>query len=222
LEHNEQSRRRHAKTAAPTITALLAAANLQPSDLGAVGCGVGPGSFTGLRIGLSMAKGLAQALNIPLITVSSLDVLAAAAIRPGFITAPLLDAKQGHIYVAFYQDSDCDITLRPVGEYLALKPEQVAVRAKDLVGTRRLAVCGDGVSFCREHFHTQGIEFLELQRWYSQPRAAVLGQLAARRLATGLQADVARARPLYVRRAAAELALAARRAREAENHAGKC
>jgi len=219
VEHNEQSKRRHAETVAPTIAALLGAMGLEPKDLGAVACGAGPGSFTGLRIGLSTAKGLAQSLNIPLVTVSTLDVLAAASVRPGFVTAPLLDAKQRHIYVAFYAGHHRDDDVQPLSGYLALKPEQVAVQAKELTGGNRLAVCGDGATLCRDYFDLEGLAVLELPFWYNLPRASILGRLAARRLAAGQVQDVAAAQPLYVRRAAAELAREARRAEEAEGNA---
>lgn len=220
VEHNERSKRRHAETVAPTIAALLREQGLQPTDVGAVACGSGPGSFTGLRIGLSTAKGLAQSLAIPLITVSTLDVLAAAAVRPDLVTAPLLDARQRHIYVGFYGGGGQQAEdLQPLTGYLALQPEEVAAKAKKLAGATRLAVCGDGVSLCREDLTRAGVQLLELPSWYNVPRASILGRIAARRLAAGQIQDLAAAQPLYVRRAAAELA---REAREAKKNADKC
>lgn len=213
VEYNERSKRRHAQTVAPTIADLLQGQGLRPEDVGAVACGSGPGSFTGLRIGLSTAKGLAQALNIPLITVSTLDILAAAAIRPDTVTAPLLDAKQGHIYVAFYRNSSPAPLLAPapLTEYLALKPPQVAAEAVRLTADKCLTVCGDGVALCREELIAAGLKVVELPSWYSMPRASILGRLAAQRLAAGESQNVATAQPLYVRRAAAELAREAKR-----------
>jgi len=210
-EHNEQSKRRHAVTLAPTIATLLSEQGLKPQDVGAVACGSGPGSFTGLRIGLSTAKGLAQSLNIPLVTVSTLDVLAAAAVRPDAFTAPLLDAKQGHIYVAFYAGSKEPLNCRPLTGYLALRSEQVAAQAKELVGKNRLTVCGDGVFLCKEDLMATNLEVLELPSWQNVPRASILGQIAARRLAGGEVEDLAAVKPLYVRRAAAELAREAKK-----------
>ncbi|MGI6128959.1 MAG: tRNA (adenosine(37)-N6)-threonylcarbamoyltransferase complex dimerization subunit type 1 TsaB [bacterium] len=206
VEYNERSKRRHAQTVAPTIEALLHEQGLKAKDLDAVTCGSGPGSFTGLRIGLSTAKGLAQALDIALITVSTLDVLAAAAVRPDTIVAPLIDAKQNHIYVGFYNGCSQEASLTPLTGYLALKPPQVAAQAAKLAGDQPLMVCGDGVLLCHAGFTAAGLKVVELPPWYSAPRASILGKIAARRLEAGESHNIATAQPMYVRRAAAELA----------------
>lgn len=207
VEHNERSRRRHAESLVPTIEALLEEQGLGAVDLGAVACGKGPGSFTGLRIGLSTAKGLAQALRLPLITVSTLDTLAAAAFFPGGLVAPLLDAKQGHIYAAFYEESGTgEACPRPRNGYLALRPAELAEEAQQLAAGRPVALCGDGVSLAREALSAAGVKFYELPLSFGYPRAGVLGKLALAQLAGGAQGDPAAAEPLYVRRAAAELA----------------
>lgn len=204
VEHNERSRRRHAESLVPTIESLLKEQGLTPQDLGAVACGRGPGSFTGLRIGLSTAKGLAQALGLPLITVSTLDILAAAAFFPGGLLAPLLDAKQGHIYVAFYEKTWP--FPQPLTGYLALRPPELAAEALRLAAGREVAVCGDGIALAREALEAAGVTVRELPTPFSYPRAGVLGMLAFAELAKGAVGDAAAAEPLYVRRAAAELA----------------
>jgi len=204
VEHNECSRRRHAESLVPTIESLLKEQGLTPQDLGAVACGRGPGSFTGLRIGLSTAKGLAQALGLPLITVSTLDILAAAAFFPGGLVAPLMDAKQGHIYVAFYEKTWP--SPHPLTGYLALRPPELASEALRLAAGREVAVCGDGVALAQEALRKAEVKVCELPPAFSYPRAGVLGVLAFAELARGVGGDAAAAEPLYVRRAAAELA----------------
>jgi len=215
VEHHERSRRRHAESVVPTIEALLKEQGLKPADLGAVACGRGPGSFTGLRIGLSTAKGLVQALGLPLITVSTLDTLAAAVFFPDGLVAPLLDAKQGHIYVAFYEGiENMGSCVRPASGYLALRPAEVAAEAARLTAGREVTVCGDGAPLVREALAAAGVTVRELPPAFNYPRAGVLGRLALARLGRGVSGDPAAAEPLYVRRAAAELA------REAEH--GTC
>lgn len=77
------------------VDALLADAGVRPKDLDAIVVGTGPGSFTGSRIGLSVARGLALSLGVPVAGVSTLDALAAAA--PGAF--PVVDAKRGEVFV---------------------------------------------------------------------------------------------------------------------------
>ncbi len=83
---------------APRITAMLAAAGITANQLGGVACGVGPGMFTGTRVALATAKGLAFALPCPLFAVSTLAAVAAGA--PDGEVLALLDARRGEVYAA--------------------------------------------------------------------------------------------------------------------------
>ncbi len=84
-----------ASTLLEDVDALLRQAGAHPADLEALAVGVGPGSFTGIRIGLAVARGLALALDVPAAGVSTLDVLAAGA--PG--ATPVIDAKRREVFV---------------------------------------------------------------------------------------------------------------------------
>jgi tRNA threonylcarbamoyladenosine biosynthesis protein TsaB len=94
---------RHSEFLMDAIDGALKTAGLVPSDLNAVACMRGPGSFTGLRIGFSTAKGLALALGIPLVSVPTLDCMALFhSSWPGAVL-PLIDAKQKRYFTALYR-----------------------------------------------------------------------------------------------------------------------
>ena len=148
-----------AVTVLEDVDALLRQAGARPSDLGALAVGIGPGSFTGTRIGLSVARGLGLALDLPVAGVSTLAALAAGA--PG--TVPLIDARRGEVFVR--GPGDAPVALPPAG--LRLEPGSVCVGdgalryAAALVG-RGLVVpsAGDERHRVRARFHAQlGQEF---------------------------------------------------------------
>lgn len=85
-----------ARTLLEDVDDLVRAASAAPNDLDAIVVGVGPGSFTSIRMGLATARGLALALGVPVAGVSTLDALAAG--RPG--VHPVIDAKRGEVFVA--------------------------------------------------------------------------------------------------------------------------
>jgi tRNA threonylcarbamoyladenosine biosynthesis protein TsaB len=95
----------HAEHLIGAIDAALKAASLSYADLGAVAVSIGPGSFTGVRVGVSTARGLALALKIPAIGVTTLEAIAAEtkSASPGHTTLVVLDAGREHIYAAVYQ-----------------------------------------------------------------------------------------------------------------------
>jgi tRNA threonylcarbamoyladenosine biosynthesis protein TsaB len=94
----------HSEYLMECVDSLCKTAGIRPADLSMVACMKGPGSFTGLRIGFSTAKGIALALGIPLIAVPTLDCIAYPfSTRPGLVL-PVLDAKKGCFFAAFYRE----------------------------------------------------------------------------------------------------------------------
>jgi tRNA threonylcarbamoyladenosine biosynthesis protein TsaB len=93
---SEPMARGHQERLAPMLEAMLASANVAPAQIDRIGVTVGPGSFTGLRVGLAFAKGLALALGIPLVGVTSLEALGAGA--PAGLSLVLVDARREQAY----------------------------------------------------------------------------------------------------------------------------
>jgi tRNA threonylcarbamoyladenosine biosynthesis protein TsaB len=132
----------HATALLALVDAALADAALEPTDLARIGVGVGPGSFTGLRIGIATARGLAQALALDLAPVGSLEVLAAGAAEetgPGRAVLAVVDAGRGEGFAAGFRDG------RALAEPLALGPQALTDLATALAGP--LAVGGGAVRF---------------------------------------------------------------------------
>ncbi len=136
------------------IDALLRAAGLEASELDALAVGIGPGSFTGVRMGLASARGLALALDIPAAGVSTLAALAAGA--PDAV--PLIDAKRHELFLE--QD----------GEIVALPAAAVVAPGRTCVG--------DGAVRYREHLERTGAEVPPDDSELHLPRARFHAQLA--------------------------------------------
>jgi len=111
----------------PVVRQMLEAARWTLRELAAVVVVHGPGSFTGVRVGLSAAKGLSEAAGVPLIAVSRLAVLAAAAGRVEGETCAVLDAGRGEFYCGIYSGSRCVRESLMTGEGVAAAAEKSAV-----------------------------------------------------------------------------------------------
>lgn len=108
----------HAERLMPNLDRVLEAARCTRRDLVGVACDIGPGSFTGVRVGVSCAKGIALALGIPLVGVVSLQAMAHRAFRgrevpPGHAALPMIDAKRGEVFAAAY-DAEGNELLAPL------------------------------------------------------------------------------------------------------------
>jgi tRNA threonylcarbamoyladenosine biosynthesis protein TsaB len=137
------------------IDETLKEANIQPNQLSAVAVSKGPGSYTGLRIGVSAAKGVCFALGIPLISIPTLLVLGKALSNPEGILIPMLDARRMEVYSAVY-----DANLNSIRETRAeiLNEDSFS----DYLQSKVVHLLGSGASKCQEllkhpnfHFHPE-------------------------------------------------------------------
>ncbi len=197
IERREIAPRRHAELILPMIESLLAEAGLSRRQLDAIAVGRGPGAFTGVRLGISVAQGLALGLDLPVVPVSSLAALAldAAMQAPASIDAILavIDARMGEVYAAAF---------RPVeeGQLQALGAESVgSVAELDLPPADRWAVVGTGWGSYREALLARlssAPVFAESERY---PQAGAIARLAMPQLASGQGVAPELALPVYLR-----------------------
>lgn len=190
----------HSETLLPHIEQVLRLAGTERSELTAVAVSLGPGSFTGLRIGLATAKGLAYALHIPLVGVSTLAALAAGFPLPGSVAGVMLDAQKGNVYLELYrstaagQEAILPVTVLPLEEAL-----------------ERCAAVGEPVMLAGD-IATKRLRGRELPdkvylapASHVLPRAAAVAELAKARLERGEEDSVMDLAPVYIRRSEAEV-----------------
>lgn len=111
IEESTNLKINHSLTAMPAIEEMMAKAKITPAQLTHIAVAEGPGSYTGVRIGLTIAKTLAWSLEIPLHMVSSLKVLAANGQYFDGIICPLMDARRGTAFIAAYEGKNLDLLI---------------------------------------------------------------------------------------------------------------
>jgi len=192
----------HGREIAPAVESLCRAAGLPLCELGLVAVDVGPGSFTGLRVGLAAAKALAFALGCPILGIGSLDALtwAAAPHAPrGAALCALLDARWNRVYGALYDPGPpgtCRV--EPVSE----TPEAFLRR----VPTGAF-VFGDAVGPHADLLRAAGLVPAPEPLW--NPRPFVIARMAAEQYAAGERSDVSSLVPVYLRQLESEVKLPA-------------
>jgi tRNA threonylcarbamoyladenosine biosynthesis protein TsaB len=193
----EATAERHSQHVLKLCDEALRGAGVRPESLAAIACGAGPGSFTGLRVGLAVAKGLALATGTPLLLVSSLQALAADIARRGPAGArfavPCIDAGKGEVY-AFACALDTGGAAEG-GEPWRLSPEALAARVAELPSA---VVAGNGAE---RHAATLDARLAPGARRLSVegPTALAIAALALPRLARGESDDLEKAVPFYGR-----------------------
>ncbi len=181
----------HAVELPGAVTRVLQAAGLTLTELDAVIVDIGPGSFTGLRIGLSFVKALVYRSKTAVVGVPSLDVLAANLTASAIPVCPVIDAKQRNVYTVRYLPGRDG--LAKDGEYRLGPPAEVIPTSKEPV-----LFLGDGCKVFREVIlqRCPQAQFAAPDLWL--PRAATLARLGLERLAAGQKDDPATIVPLYL------------------------
>jgi tRNA threonylcarbamoyladenosine biosynthesis protein TsaB len=191
---------RHAENLAPAIQFICRQAGIELAEVSAVAVDVGPGLFTGLRVGLATAKSIAFALRVPMLAVSSLDLLAFPVRYTSRLIVTAVDARRGELYYAFYRQVPGGV--QRLSDHQLGSPDDLA--SELLACGEDLLVVGDGAHRYSEAF--EGLAKVELaDPANSHPSANSLVQLAhARALREDFEQPEA-IQPIYLRRPDAEI-----------------
>jgi len=196
-----QTKLTHSERLMPHISTILEMADMTPKEISAVAVSIGPGSFTGLRIGLSTAKALAYALQIPVIGVPTLNALAYGCSLPGIYLSPMLDAQKGNVYQAVFEQTKAGLQQIKDTRVIACSTALEELAALN----RPVAVLGEGAILYRREIAAFGENLILPPPHLVIPRAGSVGFLGQQMLAQGVRHDVMTMEPLYIRRSEAEV-----------------
>jgi tRNA threonylcarbamoyladenosine biosynthesis protein TsaB len=188
----------------PMVDRALRAAGLDRTRLGAVAAGAGPGSFTGLRLGLATAQALAYALRVPVVGVSTLEAMAFPWLGTGCLVVSVLDAQRGRVYAAGFPRDPAGFVPRTV-EWEALLDHLASGAGSSGSGGGRVVLVGEWAWARRQQVVSrlgEGVRVVPPELGY--PRAAVVARLGRQALEEGAAGDPFALRAVYLRRSEAE------------------
>lgn len=182
----------HGRDLVPRLKALVERLGWTLRDVGLLAVSIGPGSYTGLRVGVTTVKTVAYAVGMDIVGVPSLDVLARNAPDTEATVCPVVDAKRKQVYTCLY-----DRERNRVGDLTVVDPDELAATLPE--GT---FVLGDALEFYRDVYDRNGLRLADRSLW--RPRAGIVAQLGFRLHAQGRRDDCMSLVPLYLRRPEAE------------------
>jgi len=184
----------HGKELIPVIRTTLHEIGWKPGDIDLIAVDVGPGSYTGLRVGVTCAKTLSYALNIPAIDIPIFDIIAENYAISSIPICPIIDAKRNHVYACIYKLEG--IRRERLSEFLVIQPEKLlAIIPKPVI------IFGDGVTPYKGIFQQKDIIIDEME--HVKPKAEYVALLGERMYESGHRCEIDKLLPLYLRRAEA-------------------
>lgn len=207
-EYSLQHKKTHSQSLVPMLEEIRRMSELDLAELAAIALTGGPGSFTGVRIGAATAKGIAMALDKPLIPVPTVDALAMNYAGSSDVICPLMDARRSQVYSGLYTFEGNELTvLRPQAALPAAEILAAADETARALG-KRVILLGDGIApneaVIRE---TLTVPYLMAPPHLSRQRAASVAVLAAQiyaREGENSLIPAAEFRPTYLRESQAE------------------
>ena len=203
----EKTAARHSANLLALCDEVLREGSVKPADLEAIACGAGPGSFTGLRVGLAVAKGLALPSARPLVLVSSLDALAndllghvaaaSAEVSSLRLLLPCIDAGKGQVYARLYRQSAGGALAMGDADWV-LKPADLCTLAVENARGQKVVAGGTGVDRFIDVFRESHDELAVISA-LPGPSANAIALLARRHLQAGEHDDLEAAVPRYGR-----------------------
>lgn len=193
-------KKQHSILMMPMIDKLLKNLKININSLDGFVVSKGPGSFTGLRIGVSTIKGLSQGTGKPFVSVSSLDALAYNLAYTDGTICPIIDALRNNVYTALY--NFVDSKLQRVSDYMIISIDDLI----NTINEQNLKVCfiGDAVYKFKEELtnNIKGVNFAPAH--LNVVKASSLGEIGLNLLNSGIKDDLYTFSPLYIRKSQAE------------------
>lgn len=190
----------HSESLMPSIDRLLQEASISITHVQGIALALGPGSFTGLRIGASTVKGLAYALRVPVVGVPTLDALAHNARFASSLICPVLDARKKEVYAALFRGNG-EGRVDKISEDWVMAPEDLCSRIVE-----KTIFLGNGIELYGKVLREKlGPHALLAPPDLSLPRALNVARLSLPKFKKGITLDIFSFTPTYIRRSEAEI-----------------
>jgi tRNA threonylcarbamoyladenosine biosynthesis protein TsaB len=193
-------KKQHSIILMPMIENLLKNLQLSINDIDGYVVSKGPGSFTGLRIGIATIKGLCHGTNKPFVSVSTLDALANNLAYTSGIICPVLDALRGNVYTALYVFENAE--LKKITEYLIISVEELIVLLQEK--NANVTFIGDALIKYESKFKSELKNTNFAPSHLNLAKASSLGEIGMKLLSEGKFDDVFTFSPFYLRKSQAE------------------
>jgi tRNA threonylcarbamoyladenosine biosynthesis protein TsaB len=199
-----QPRKNHAEIILPLIQSVLSSAHMTVADLSGIAVSIGPGSFTGLRIGLATVKGIAYGWGLPAVGISTLLATAARALAFDGTICALLDARKSEVYQGFFRHEEKTISAVSDESVTSISSAVDLMRKYTSNGSSLLAL-GEGAKVYEKFLIDSLGASLTLAPSENNPTVASrVALLAQERIGVGAVDDLGALAPVYLRRAEAE------------------
>ncbi len=194
-------KKKHSSILVPAIQNLLKTIDLKIEEINGIAVSIGPGSFTGLRIGLSVAKGLSYARSLPLLGIPTLDAMAFPLKEIPYLICPILESKQDEIYDVIFRGG---ANFHRVMDYKCEDIQSLLVRLSPL--KEKIIFLGDGIKQYRDIIKEKiGKDALFIDSCLNLPLAASIAILGLNKLKKGEEDDISTLSPFYLRKSEAEI-----------------
>ena len=194
-------KKKHSSILLSAIKDLLKTMDLKLEKINGIAVSIGPGSFTGLRIGLGVAKGLSYACSLPLLGIPTLDAMAFPLKEIPYLICPILESKKDEIYDVVFQGGD---SLHRVMDYKCEDIQSLLVRLSPL--KEEIIFLGDGIKKYRDIIKEKiGKDALFIDSQINLSMAANVAFLGLNKLKKGEEDDISILTPFYLRKSEAEI-----------------
>jgi tRNA threonylcarbamoyladenosine biosynthesis protein TsaB len=202
-EYIVNNKKTHSEKMMVVLKKVLDDLGITVNDLDVIGVAKGPGSFTGIRIGMACAQGIAHVLNKPMVGVNTLDGLAYNLMGNKDLICPVINAQRQELYTSLYCYKDGE--LERLWEYKLIKADKLVKELSNL--NKKVVTLGDGLPLLKKALVENDLSvenIVPAHPVFSMPRASSIAAVALKEYAQGNSQDCFSVKPFYIRKSNAE------------------